>query len=432
MRALSICSCFCLLMMVQPTVAQPSADSLLVRYRQMALDYDDDLKAATKRIEACSELERVARSERIPTLSAGGDFRYTGNPLEYSTDLPDIGSITLQGQNWRYGASATLSQPLYTGGRINGTIQMAESETRMSEAQREILHTEICYRVDIQYWTTVARYERMYVADEYLRAVSDLERLVRERVEAGVCDRQELLTVEVKHNEARYRLLQAQSDFEIGRMALNALIGQPLDTQIPITNNLPEITPGASELPQSTLHPNIRLAQERIKWEKSNLLFRDATYKPQLQLGANAGYFAPGYDFRPDLSPNYTLYAQLSVPIFHGGKRHRERRAAEYRIGMANDILHQTETDLNLETRTARTALSEAAERVTLALSSLDKANENERRTTEKYTEGTISISEVIDAQIYRQTAQENLISAKVAALIHFSELMKATDAYRF
>lgn len=99
---------------------------------------------------------------------------------------------------------------------------------------------------------------------------------------------------------------------------------------------------------------------------------------------------------------------------------------------MANDVLHQTETDLNQETRTARTALSEAAERVTLALSSLDKANENERRATEKYTEGTISISEVIDAQIYRQTAQENLITAKVAALIHFSELMKATDAYRF
>lgn len=67
-----------------------------------------------------------------------------------------------------------------------------------------------------------------------------------------------------------------------------------------------------------------------------------------------------------------------------------------------------------------------------LAASSLEKAVENERRATEKYVEGAISISEVIDAQLYRQTAQENLVSAKEAARLHFAELLKATDGYRF
>lgn len=403
-----------------------------MRYRRMALDYDDDLKAAAKRIEACAELERAARAERIPTLSAGGDFRYTGNPLEYSTELQGVGPLTFEGQHWKYGASATLSQPLYTGGRIAGAIRMAESETRMSEAQRELLHSELCYRVDVQYWTVVARRERMAVAEEYLRAVADLERIVRERVEAGLCDRQELLTVEVKHNEACYRLLQVHSDFETGRMALNALIGEPLEAETPVGACLPEVEPGAAELPGAALHPEIRLAKERIGWEQNSLRVNDAKYKPQLHLAANGGYFAPGYDFRPDLSPNWTLYAQLSIPIFQGGKRHRERRAAEYRIGMAADALHRVETDLDLETRTAHTALEEAQERVTLASSSLEKAYENERRATEKYTEGATSISEVIDAQLYRQTAQENLVAAKTAARMHYAELLKATDAYRF
>lgn len=272
----------------------------------------------------------------------------------------------------------------------------------------------------------------MSVAEDYLRAVADLERVVRERVEAGLCDRQELLTVEVKLNEARYRLLQVRSDFETGRMALNALIGTPLDAETPVGTSLPEVGPGASGLSAAALHPEVRLAQERIVWERGNLQYGDARYKPQLGLGANAGYYAPGYDFRPDLSPNWTLYAQLSVPIFQGGKRRRERSAAECRIGMAADALHRVETDLDLETRTARTALDEAQERVALAASSLEKAVENERRATEKYVEGAISISEVIDAQLYRQTAQENLVSAKEAARLHFAELLKATDGYRF
>lgn len=420
-----------LLVAAVPATAQPAEDSLLVHYRNMALEYDDGLKSAAKRINACTEMERAARSGRIPSISAGGDVRYTGNPLEYSATIPDIGQLSIQGQNWRYGASATLSQPVYTGGRISGAIRVAESDTRMSEAEHELMRTEVCYRVDVQYWTTVARLEMTAVAEEYLNAVADLERIVRERVEAGLCDHQELLTVEVKHNEARYRLSQAQSDFETGRMALNALIGRPLEEETPVSTSIPETSAELPGLQETHVHPRIALARERVDRERYLMRLNDAQYKPQLTFGANAGYFSPGYNLRPDFSPNYTLYAQLSVPIFNGGKRHRERRAAEYRIGMASDDMHNAETDISLETGTARTALAEAQERVALAASSLTKACENERRATEKYAEGAISISDVIDAQIYRQTAQQNLVAAKAAVRIHLAELKRAADAYR-
>ena len=432
MKPHNIITIVCLLLTAATASAQATDDPLLARYRQMALEYNDDLKAAAKNIEAGIELERAARADRIPTLSASGDFRYTGNPLSYTAELPDIGPLSLQGQEFKYGASATLSQPVYTGGRIVEAIRKAETETRISEAQHDLLHTAVCYQVDVQYWTTVARRERMSVAEEYLNAVADLERVVRERVEAGLCDRQELLTVEVKHNEARYRLLQARSDFETGIMALNALIGEPLDTRTPVGETVSRISAGEADIPDGEDHPEVRLAEERVKLQQAGLRLNDARYKPQLQVGANAGYYAPGYDFEPGLSPNYTVYAQLSVPIFNGGKRQRERSAAQHRIGMALDDLHGVETDLDLERRTARTSLAEAEERVELAASSLEKAFENERRATEKYAEGAISVSEVIDAQLYRQTAQENLVTAKAAARMHLAELSKACNAYRF
>ena len=72
MKTFSLVVLICLLVAVRPAAAaQPAEDSLLVRYRRMALDCDDDLRAAAKRIEASAELERAARAERIPTLSAG-------------------------------------------------------------------------------------------------------------------------------------------------------------------------------------------------------------------------------------------------------------------------------------------------------------------------------------------------------------------------
>lgn len=412
-------------------LAQPApADSLLARYRQMALEYNDDLKAAVRNIEASMELERAARADRTPTLSAGADFKYTGNPLELSAELPGVGPLTFEGQDLNYGASATLLQPVYTGGRIIEAIRLAESQTLVAEAERELLRSSVCYQVDVQYWTAVARYELMTVADDFLRAVTNLERIVRERVEAGAADRQELLTVEVKRNEAEYRYLQTRSDFEVGLMALNSLIGLPLDAETPIGKAVLSVENAAATIADAPLRPELKMAQEQIEITKRSMRLNDAQYKPQLYVGANGGFYAPGYDFRPDLSPNYSLYAQVSVPIFHGGKRRREKSAYEHRIGMAADRLHKMETTLELETRTAWTSLTQAEQRVELAQSSLGKAEENERRATEKYEEGAISIADVIDAQVYRQTAQTNYVTAKAAAQLHFADLIKAANGY--
>ena len=177
----------------------------------MALAYNDDLKAAQKNIEAGIELERAARADRMPSLGAGANFRYTGNPYEYTAELPNVGELSFQGRHVKYGASASLMQPVYTGGRILEAIRLAQSQRLVAEAQQDLLHAAVCYQTDVLYWTAVARFELLGVAREFRNAVADLARIVGERVEEGMCDRQELLTVEVKLNEAEYQLLQAQS-----------------------------------------------------------------------------------------------------------------------------------------------------------------------------------------------------------------------------
>lgn len=429
-RKTIICLCsFCCTLLA---VAQPKADTLLLRYRQMALEYNDDLKAAAKNIAASVELERAARADFSPRLSAGADFQYTGNPLELSAELPGAGPITVQGKDTKYGFSATLMQPVYTGGRIIQSIRLAESRQAIAGMQEEMLRSLVCFQVDVQYWNTVARLEMVNVAEDFRNSISELTRIVKERVDAGLTDSQELLTAEVKLNEADYRLLQAKSDFEIGLMALNALIGVPLDEKTVVGTKVASLENPSGIADGEQTRPEVRIARERIEIEKSSLKLNDSKYKPQLHIGLNGGYFSPGYDFKSDLSPNYTVYAQLSVPLFEGGKRRREKRAAKYRVGMASDNLHKVETDVELEARTARTALVQAEQRMKLAAASLDKARENETRATEKYEEGAISIAEVIDAQVYRQTAETNHVAAKTAAQMHYAELLKAVNGYDY
>lgn len=418
----------------QIAIAQPdtTSTSLLHKYRAMALSYNDDLKSAEKNIKASIELTKAAQADRGPKLSAGGETSYTGNSIEISLNIPSAASpFVLHGANAKHGISATLLQPVYVGGRVLESIRMAKSQQMIASSQAELIRSLVCYQTDIQYWHTVGQSEIKKVATDFRNSVANLTRIVNERVEAGVSDRQELLTAEVKLNEAEYQLLQAQSELETELMALNSLIGVPLETPTKIDYQIAPIERMASVLAEdNNLRPELKIAQEHIKIETSALKLNDAQYKPQFYVGASGGYYSPGYNFRPDLSPNYTVYAQLSVPIFHWGKRRNEKRASQQRIAMASDNLHKVETTVELEIKTALTALNQAMQRVELAQSSLDKAQENEHRATGKYQEGAISVTEVIDAQVYRQTAQMNYVSAKLTAQMHYSELLRATNGY--
>ena len=415
-----------------PVLAQQS--TLLEKYRTMALDYNHDLKAAEKNIAASMEVEKSARADLKPKLSGAASFQYTGNPMELTLDIPSIGlSKTVEGKNLNYGGSLSILQPVYTGGRVLESIRMAQHQQALAGNQAKALNDAVCYQTDIQYWSAVARQEIVDVAEDFRNSIAALVKTIKERVEVGLVDPQDLLMAEVKLNEAEYQLLQAQSNFETGRMALNSMIGvrleQPteLDAQIPIV-----VVSDSLWLSTGMGRPEIQMAYDKIRIAESTKKLNDSQFKPQFYVGVEGSYSSPGYNFKKDLDPNYAVYAKVSVPIFEWGKRRSEKRVSSFRIGMAEDNLNKVVDRVELEVSVARKALSQAIERVRLSESSLAKAEENEAKAVERYNEGIVSVVEVIDAQTYRQTSQVNYVQAKAAAQGHYSELIKALHSYDY
>lgn len=415
-----------------PVLAQQS--TLLEKYRTMALDYNHDLKAAEKNIAASMEVEKSARADLKPKLSGAASFQYTGNPMELTLDIPSIGlSKTVEGKNLNYGGSLSILQPVYTGGRILESIRMAQHQQALAGNQAKALNDAVCYQTDIQYWSAVARQEIVDVAEDFRNSIAALVKTIKERVEVGLVDPQDLLMAEVKLNEAEYQLLQAQSNFETGRMALNSMIGvrleQPteLDAQIPIV-----VVSDSLWLSTGMGRPEIQMAYDKIRIAESTKKLNDSQFKSQFYVGVEGSYSSPGYNFKKDLDPNYAVYAKVSVPIFEWGKRRSEKRVSSFRIGMAEDNLNKVVDRVELEVSVARKALSQAIERVRLSESSLAKAEENEAKAVERYNEGKVSVVEVIDAQTYRQTSQVNYVQAKAAAQGHYSELIKALHSYDY
>lgn len=412
------------------TFAQQS--DLLEKYRSMAVEYNHDLKAADKHISASIELEKAAQKDLRPKLSGDANFQYTGNPIQLTLDLPSMQNpLTFEGKDMKYGASLTLLQPVYTGGRLLETIRMAKFQHSLAAHQAEYFRSVVCYQTDMQYWNTVARAELLQVATDYRNSIASFARTIRERVEVGLVDPQDLLMAEVKLNEAEYQLLQAKSNLETGRMALNSLIGMELSASTAIEDSIPSVSMNHQLWNSDGMNrPELKIAFDQIRIAESTQKLTDSKYKPQLYVGIDGSYSSPGYNFKTDLDPNYAVYAKLSIPLFEWGKRRNDKRASTFYVNAATDHLNQVTDQVNLEVRTARVSLSQAMDQVRLTENSLEKARENERMALERYTEGKVSVVEVIEAQNYRQASQTNYVQAKVSAQGYYSALLKALNKY--
>lgn len=424
-------SCVLICMLCIPS-AFSQQSPLLEKYRSMALDYNHDLRAADKNIASSIELVKSAQADLKPKLSGDANFQYTGNPMKLTANLPGVDNpLTFEGKNMKYGVSLTLLQPIYTGGRILESIRLAKHQQSMTTHQADLLLSSVCHQTDIQYWNTVARAELIQVATDYRNSIADLTRTIRERVEVGLIDPQDLLMAEVKLNEAEYQLLQAQSNFDTGRMALNSLIGVDLKTETLVEDTIPAVNrPDSLLLYNGNDRPELMMAHDQINITESASRLIDSKYKPQLFVGIDGSYSSPGYNFRTDMDPNYAVYAKLSVPIFEWGKRRNEKRSSSWKVGMANDNLSKVTDHVNLEVQTAKTSLLQSIQQVSLTGNSLEKAYENERKALERYDEGRISIVELIEAKNYRQSSQINYVQAKVSAQGYYSELIKALHKY--
>lgn len=396
----------------------------------MALEYNHDLKSAEKSIRAAMQLETAARSGRLPSVSTDVSAKYQKNPMELNFTLPDSDkNLHFRGRHEGYDASITFLQPIYTGGEVLKTIQIASMYQNIAENQKELVRTAVCFQTDVQYWTTVARFEMTAVAQETFQSAAELVEIIRERVEAGLVDPQDLLMAEVRKNEAEYQMLQVRNNFETGRMALNSLIGEKLEAETEVDKVLP--VPGEMESwTGNGERPEVLIAGEQVRIAEESLKLNDAQYKPRMYVGIEGSYSSPGYDFNRDWDPNGMAYVKLSVPVFEGGRRRNERRAAEEKVGIAKDELAKVQDEVNLEIQMARLNLEQAYQRAELGDNSLKKAKENEIIALERYQEGKISLLEVIDAQVKRQNAQLDYVRAKQEIQYQSAVLKKALNRY--
>lgn len=405
-------------------------------YRKQVLDYNQDIKVAQQNAGMQSEYKKAAKSDFKPKLTGGANFNYTGNPYEISLNSPTNGNnMTFEGQHMNYGVGLSLEQSIYAGGGLQGQLDAAKYKQSMATNNLDRTINVVLFEADVKYWQVIAQNEMVDVARSYVNSVKKLEEVARHRVEVDYADKNDLLMTEVKLNDANYQLLRAQNSAQISTLALysfaniDANVNIPLDESVIALKDQPQLESDLMALVSK--RPEVLMANDQINLEKSNKKISKSKYLPQFSIGVDGNYSSPGYNFKTDMDFNYAVYAKLSVPIFEWGKGKSTRRAHDYSIQMATQQKSKLEDNITLEIRSAYYNFSQSIDQVKLTENSLLKAKESEDLTLDRYKEGTVSIVEVLNSQLYHQQAQINYIQSKLNAQIAKSEFERTTLSYK-
>ena len=111
---------------------------------------------------------------------------------------------------------------------------------------------EVIYAVDATYWQVVSLSEKKKLADSYIQLLDTLNRNVRALMAEGMATRSDLLTVEVKQNEAEIDLSKVDNGIQLSRMALAQVCGMPLNSEYTLADECEDIN--ADDVPMATFN----------------------------------------------------------------------------------------------------------------------------------------------------------------------------------
>lgn len=310
-------------------------DERLDRLVEQALAGQPNLQVLLARAERARAGAAETEAATGPQLNARADAtwqRYT----EHGLYPPPIAGSTRNSASLGVGASASLD----FFGRHAAELRAALGTERAAQAEVEAARALIATQV-VRGWLAVGRLEGQRTLAARVLALRDAQlRLTRQRFEAGLDTRADLLAAESARPEATQQAEALAEQSVLARRALAALCGlapQALDDLAPA---LP--APRALGLP-ATLgadllgrRADVRAARWRVESAGAAVDVARAAFYPDVNLVAFADVAALGLQSLLAL-PNreYGVGPALRLPIFDGGRLRAAQRGREAELDAA-------------------------------------------------------------------------------------------------
>ncbi len=378
------------------------------------------IRAAQSQVDASVARVSHARSGFFPQVDISESFNRTTNPMwafgtklnQEIISLADFDPSRLNDPEAIDNFATTLSVtlPVYDRGQIRGGLTQAKLDHKATSQLEDRIRQQVIVDVVVSYVGVLLAQEELKVVNETLKTAKAHHNMVRSRFRSGLVVKSDLLRAEVRIAELEQERLQAESQVEVARAALNAAMGVNIDRSYHLVTTLERETepPGSlgTWISRSLENrPDLQqmqfqeiMAEEAVKKAK-------AAHLPGLYL---SGSYEINSEDLSETADNYTLGAVMRFNLFSGLGLQAKVHEAMANLRHTQALARQLELGIRVETRQAFFMAQSAYQRIGVAQASVAQAEEGLRIVRNRYESGLFTIVNLLDAEVALQHARTN------------------------
>lgn len=356
-----------------------------------------------------------------PTTGAPITDPKTGTPIPTEVAVIPKSAMTYNIHNVVAGA-ITLTQPVYMGGAIRAMNEITRYAEQLAISMRNSAVQDVVYSVDEAYWTVVSLVQKQRLAKSYCDLLDSTRYNVNAMYEEGVATRSDVLSVDVKCNEAAVTLTKVENGLSLARMALAQVCGLPLQSEFTLQDETLSTRPSMPEQEEfdsqgiysrrqdlASLRHGIQILEQQEKVARAALL-------PKVGVVAAWTFSNPNTidGFQNRFGCGFSVGASVSVPLWHWGGNYNKLRVAESATRAQRLQLEDAESMVDLQVSQAKFRFEEARKTLDMTRSNLAKADENMHNAEYGFKEGVLTTDDVTAAQTAWLQAHSEYIDAEI------------------
>ena len=329
-----------------------------------------------------------------------------------------------------FSAGIAINQVIYDGGRSWNQIKQAKTNLDIARYNQRSIKTQVIEKVIRSYYGLLQAQKLLDVSEKNLEMSVQQVSLVKKQFDLGVVKRTDLLKAQVAQGQARVDMLNKKTNLQNARRILfNDMglqdFGQEI-TAIEKEWQAPQI-PSNAELLRilKSENPSLLISKSRINL--GDLAYRLARGLRLPSFNTNINYSANGQTSNELVDAfkdewNLGVNLSLSIPIYVGNSlslQQQQTRLSQQQAEYSYTVLLN---DLRVQAELIRETLVNYAEIIPLNRSVVSSAEEDLKLVRERYSLGSATILEVLDAQVSLIRSNSNLIN-----IIHDARVQEAS-----
>lgn len=408
----------------QPAVMTPEDLFLAAEANSSQLRSSFEAQTVTEREIA------VARTALLPDIDARFSLSYIGDGFTTRRDFSDYQRAPIP--HLGTGLSLNISQPLYTGGALTSSIEMARQRSAAARCATDFRRDNIRFRLMCSYLDIYKCHNMRAVVESNLEAAREVLREMHARYEQGTALLNDITRYELLVSNLELRLIKLDNTLRILNADLVTTAGLPDSTVI-----LPDTTILARSLPRdgemwwqqeaSSNSPSLNIARSQVDISRAAESLVNAERKPKISLQAGWTIDGPILVEIPPVNRNLSYWfvgVGVSYNISSLFKNNKSRARSRAATAQAMADLDDADEDLSLAVHSEYIRYLEAYEGLKTRQKGIELAERNYNTVATRYSADMALITDLLDAANSRLDAQQQLVNARIDIIYYFYKLL--------